>query len=92
VIQQYPRTDAAAAATIALATVGQNERDQIARAIEHLRKQNEEQSQRIAALEAGLKVASDAQAKATADAKAQAEANAAAAKKSTPKKTTKRRR
>ena len=92
VIQQYPRTDAAAAATIALSTIGQNERNQMTRAIGLLRRQNEEQSRRITALESRLKATSDAQAKAAEDAKAQAAANTAAAKKTTPKKTTKRRR
>jgi TolA-binding protein len=45
VVQQYPRTDAAAAATVALVSIGQKERDDLSRAIALLRRQNEQQTQ-----------------------------------------------
>src|SRR5688500_17797581 len=40
IIQQYPRTDAAAAATVALLTLAQKDRDELTRAITALRKQS----------------------------------------------------
>jgi hypothetical protein len=42
VVQQYPRTDAAAAATVALATLGQKDRDALRRDMLAIRKQNEQ--------------------------------------------------
>lgn len=51
VILQYPRTDAAGAATVALASLSKKERDDLALAISHLRTQNEQQAQTIAALQ-----------------------------------------
>jgi hypothetical protein len=51
IVQQYPRTDAAAAATVALASLGKKERDDLARAVSFLRTQNERQSRQIADLE-----------------------------------------
>lgn len=42
IIQQYPRTDAAAAATVALVTLGQKNRDDLQRAVLALRRQNEQ--------------------------------------------------
>ena len=51
IIQQYPRTDAAAAATVALVSLGQRERDDTARALSLLRRQNEEQTKLIAELQ-----------------------------------------
>src|SRR5215211_6524299 len=47
IVQQYPRTDAAAAATVALVTLAQKDRDDLSRAIAQLRKQNEQQTQLI---------------------------------------------
>ena len=43
IVQQYPRTDAAAAATAALMTLSQKERDDLARAIGVVRTQNTQQ-------------------------------------------------
>jgi hypothetical protein len=51
IVQQYPRTDAAAAATVALVSLAQKDRDDLARAVSLLRAQNEQQSQLIAGLQ-----------------------------------------
>jgi len=52
IIQQYPRTDAAAAATVALATISDSERHTLAASIENLRKTSEAQQKQIADLTA----------------------------------------
>ena len=44
VVQQYPRTDGAAAATVALVTLGQQERDDLMRAVVQLRRQTNQQT------------------------------------------------
>lgn len=44
VVQQYPRTDAAGAATIALVSLASKDRDALTRSIAHLRKSHESQS------------------------------------------------
>ncbi|HEX2832946.1 MAG TPA: hypothetical protein VHW00_08025 [Thermoanaerobaculia bacterium] len=51
IVQQYPRTDAAAAATVALVSLGQKERDDLTRAVTLLRRQNEQQTQLLNALQ-----------------------------------------
>ncbi|HET8775438.1 MAG TPA: hypothetical protein VFP80_16680 [Thermoanaerobaculia bacterium] len=51
VVQQYPRTDAAAAATVALSSLEKKERDDLARAVAQLRAQNEQQTKLIADLQ-----------------------------------------
>jgi len=51
IVQQYPRTDAAAAATVALVSLAQKDRDDLARAIALLRTQNEQQSRLISDLQ-----------------------------------------
>lgn len=51
VIQQYPRTDAAAAATIALVALAGKDRDALAYSISHLRKSHEQQSGAITSLQ-----------------------------------------
>jgi hypothetical protein len=51
VVQQYPRTDAAAAATVALSSLEKKERDDLARAVAQLRAQNAQQSKLIADLQ-----------------------------------------
>jgi predicted negative regulator of RcsB-dependent stress response len=48
IIQQYPRTDAAAAATVALATIADSERHALAASIETLRKTSERNQKQIA--------------------------------------------
>jgi hypothetical protein len=50
IIQQYPRTDAAAAATVALATIADSERHALATTIETLRKTSAVQQKQIADL------------------------------------------
>ena len=52
IIQQYPRTDAAAAATVALATIADSERHALAASIDTLRKTSEAQQKQIADLTA----------------------------------------
>jgi len=52
IIQQYPRTDAAAAATVALATIADSERHALAASIETMRKSSEAQQKQIAELTA----------------------------------------
>jgi TolA-binding protein len=47
VVQQYPRTDAAAAATVALVSLGHKDREDLQRAVAALRRQNEQLTQRI---------------------------------------------
>jgi thioesterase domain-containing protein len=89
IVMQYPRTDAAGAATAALASLGKKERDDLARAISLLRSQNEQQSRLIADLQKSVTDVKNAPAKvATVEAPAPkpAAAKAAPARKSTPKK------
>ena len=50
IIQQYPRTDAAAAATVALATIADSERHALAASIETMRRTSEAQQKQIADL------------------------------------------
>jgi hypothetical protein len=52
IIQQYPRTDAAAAATVALATIADSERHALANSFDTLRKTSEAQQKQIADLTA----------------------------------------
>jgi predicted negative regulator of RcsB-dependent stress response len=52
IIQQYPRTDAAAAATVALATIADSERHALAASIEIVKKTSEAQRKQIADLTA----------------------------------------
>jgi predicted negative regulator of RcsB-dependent stress response len=52
IIQQYPRTDAAAAATVALATIADSERHALSSSLNTLRKTSEAQQKQIADLTA----------------------------------------
>lgn len=54
VIQQHPRTDAAAAATAALVSLAQKDRDDLARAIGVIRTSNDQQTTRISDLQKRL--------------------------------------
>lgn len=97
IVQQYPRTDAAAAATVALSSLEKKERDDLARAIAQLRAQNEQQSQLIADLQKNVTTIGNRPPQVVtvqAPAPKPAPAKVAPAKKTTPKKktTTKRRR
>lgn len=51
IVQQYPRTDAAAAATVALVSLGHKERKDLEHAVTVLRQQNDQQAQLIADLQ-----------------------------------------
>jgi hypothetical protein len=51
VVQQYPRTDAAAAATVALISLEKKEREDLARAVAQLRAQTEQQARILADLQ-----------------------------------------
>ena len=85
IVLQYPRTDAAAAATVALSSLSEKERDDLARAISHLRTQNEEQARLIADLQRSVTDVKNAPPKVVT---VQAPAPKPAAKKVTPKKRT----
>ena len=96
IVQQYPRTDAAAAATVALVSLAQKDRDDLARGLAQVRKQNEQQAQLITELQQRVTTIQNAPPKVVT---VQAPAPKPAAKKVTPKKkptpkkkTTKRRR
>jgi hypothetical protein len=52
VIQQYPRTDGAAAATVALMRLGVQERDRLARQLDAVRRQSDAQKQQLGELQA----------------------------------------
>jgi hypothetical protein len=54
IVQQYPRTDAAAAATAALVHLGDQDRDDLARDVAQLRKQHEQQAKLIADLQTSV--------------------------------------
>ena len=54
IIQQFPRTDAAAAATIALVTLGEQERQQLATQMKRLREDNAKTAATLAALQESL--------------------------------------
>lgn len=47
IVQQYPRTDAAAAATVALGSLAQKQRDELARSVALLRRENQQQAKLI---------------------------------------------
>ena len=51
IVQQYPRTDAAAAATVALVSLAHKERNDLERAVMLLRRQNEQQTKLISDLQ-----------------------------------------
>lgn len=97
IVQQYPRTDAAAAATAALLALIHTERTELAQGIAHLRKQNDEQSRLIANLQTqmtALRRAAAAAAKPLPEMQGppKPDAKAEAAKVTAKKKTTTRRR
>ena len=54
IIQQYPRTDAAAAAMVALVKLDEQEREQMRAEINRLRKDHDVQAKEITALESGV--------------------------------------
>lgn len=95
IVQQYPRTDAAAAAMVALVSLAETNRADLERAVAQLRKQNDQQTKLIADLQKSVTAMQTAPPKAPAvqaPAPKPAAKKAAPKKKSTPKKKTTRRR
>ncbi|HEX8616630.1 MAG TPA: hypothetical protein VF911_03495 [Thermoanaerobaculia bacterium] len=84
IVQQYPRTDAAAAATVALVSLAQKDRDDLARAVAQLRRQHEQQTKLINDLQTNVTALRNKPA--PVPAAVQAPAPQPAAKKVTPKK------
>lgn len=89
IVQQYPRTDAAAAATVALISLASKEHDDLQRTVTALRKQSDDQSKLIADLQKGVTEVKNAPPKVVT---VTAPAPQPAAKKPTPKKRTPTRR
>jgi hypothetical protein len=54
IVQQYPRTDAAAAATVALVTLGQKNREDLQRAVISVRRQNEQLTKLVGQLQTSV--------------------------------------
>jgi TolA-binding protein len=96
IVQQYPRTDAAAAATVALVTVVDSERAKVQKNLETVVMANRQQEARITALEKSVGILqTPAPAPVTAQAPPPAPApvkNVTPAKKPAPKKPARRRR
>jgi len=95
IVQQYPRTDAAAAATAALVALEKKERDELARAVAAVRTQNTQQERLISDLQKNFSEMKNAPPKvvtvtapAPQPAKATAKKTPPAKKKTTTKKTT----
>lgn len=63
IIQQYPRTDAAAAATIALVTLGEQDRKELDVQIKRLRDESAQHAQTLAALQQSVDTLKNAPAK-----------------------------
>jgi hypothetical protein len=89
VVQHYPRTDAAAAATVALVSLASKDHDDLARAVTALRTQNDQQSKVIADLQKNVAEIKNAPPKVVT---VQAPEPKPAAKKPAPKKRTPTRR
>jgi thioredoxin-like negative regulator of GroEL len=87
IVQHYPRTDAAAAATVALVSLASKDHDDLERAVTALLKQNDQQSKVIADLQKNVAEIRNAPPKVVT-----VQAPAPAKKKPTPKKRTPTRR
>jgi thioredoxin-like negative regulator of GroEL len=87
IVQHYPRTDAAAAATVALVSLASKDHDDLERAVTALLKQNDQQSKAIADLQKNVAEIRNAPPKVVT-----VQAPAPAKKKPTPKKRTPTRR
>jgi hypothetical protein len=85
IVQQYPRTDAAAAATVALVTLADSERVRMQKSLETLSVANRQHAQKIAGLERSLTELKNAPPKVVT---VEAPPPKPAAKKVTPKKKT----
>jgi hypothetical protein len=93
IMQQYPRTDASAAATVALVTLGQRDREDLQRAVIALNRQNEQLTQLIYDTQKSVADLQNASRKvATVQAPAPKPQPAPAKKKAPPKKPVRKRR
>jgi putative exporter of polyketide antibiotics len=95
IVQQYPRTDAAAAATAAVLALDKKERDDLARAVSVMTTQNAQQTKLLGTLQhdvSELKTPPPAPVVVQAPAPKPAPKKTVAKKKAPPKKTTRRRR
>jgi thioredoxin-like negative regulator of GroEL len=95
ILQQYPRTDAAAAATVALVSLEQKERADLDRAVTQLRQQNAQHTKLITDLQKSVNEMRNAPPKivtVTAPAPKPAAKKASPKRKTTPKRSTRRRR
>jgi thioredoxin-like negative regulator of GroEL len=91
IVQQYPRTDAAAAATVALVSLANKEHEDLARSVSALRKQNDEQAKLITDLQKDVSEIRNAPPKVV-TVTAPPPKTAPAKKKTAPKKPVRRRR
>jgi hypothetical protein len=93
IVQQYPRTDAAAAATVALMALADTDRQRLERELALIRTQNTQQTRQIDALQKGVTDIRNAPPKVvTVQAPPPKPAPKPVAKKPTKKKSTRRRR
>ena len=98
IVQQYPRTDAAAAATVALVKMAESEREAMQQELVLVRRENQRQSALLTQLQQSVEQIRTAPAAKVAAAEPAAPKPAAVTKKAppkkktTPKRTTKRRR
>ena len=97
IVQQYPRTDAAAAATVALVKISDSEREQLQRELALLRAENQRQSAMLSGLQQSVEQIKNAPPKivtiqAPPPKKTTVAKRPPAKKKVTPKKSTRRRR
>lgn len=90
IVQHYPRTDAAAAATVALVKLADEERKELSAAIADVRNENAQQAQALSAIQ--QKLAAPAPAPAPAAATAAPEVKAAPARPKPSRKATQRRK
>ncbi|HEX7708865.1 MAG TPA: hypothetical protein VF701_20570 [Thermoanaerobaculia bacterium] len=96
IVEKYPRTDAAAAATVALLSLDHREREEQGKILAYLRRQSEQQQETIATLQKGIqdlrtaRVTPPPAAAAPPPAAKKAPAKKTTTKKTTPKKTTKK--
>jgi hypothetical protein len=88
IVEQYPRTDAAAAATVGLVKLGYQERQQLQRTLADLQRKDAAQTQALADLQKGLTDVRNAPPKVVTVQAPPPPAPKPAAKKTTPKKKT----
>ena len=91
IVQQYPRTDAAAAALVALARIGDQDRAKLQTEIDRLRAEHQQQARQLTELRTALEAVKNAPPKVV-TVQAPPPAPKPAPKKPAPKRTTTRRR